>query len=201
MNEDKIEFFLQSLELKDEKRTGWQLRNIEDPETVADHTWGVTLLTLIHAPENLDRDKALKIATVHDLGETEIGDIAKRKLNQQQEISDEEKQQLEEQTVKKLSQKAGSDEILQLWKEYEKRETPEARFVKDMDLVDMCLTALKYEKKQRYDPEEENKNFQEYKHLDEFFATTQERLQTKKGQKLFREIKKKYQKTKNQNKK
>ena len=196
MKHKEIDFFLQSYELKDEKRTGWQLRNITDPETVADHTWGVTLLTLIYTPKELDRDKALKIATIHDLGETEIGDIAKRKVNHQQEITDKEKQKIEEKTVKNLSKKIKQDEILSLWKEYENRETPEAQFVKDMDMIDMCLQALKYEKQQRYNPEEENENFQEYEHLDEFYATTKERINTKIGEELFREIKEKYQEAK-----
>lgn len=31
-------FLLNALKLKDETRTGWELRNIEQPESVADHT-------------------------------------------------------------------------------------------------------------------------------------------------------------------
>lgn len=198
MKTSEINFFLESLELKDEKRTGWQLRNIEKPETVAGHTWNVTLLTLIYTPKELDQHKAMKLATIHDLGETEIGDIAKRKIEHQQKITDKEKQKLEEKTVKKLSEKINQEELLKLWKEYEKRKTPEAQFVKDMDLIDMVLQALKYEKQQRYNPKEENPHFEKHEHLDEFYATTKNRLKTETGKKLFKNIKKEYEKTKQQ---
>jgi putative hydrolase of HD superfamily len=62
-----------------------------------------------------------------------------------------------------------------------------------MDLIDMCLQALKYEKQSRYDPEEENENFHKYDNLDEFFATTEPRLNTDTGEKLFWGIKERYE--------
>jgi len=190
-----IELFLQSLELKDEKRTGWELRNIEDPETVAGHTYGTAFLVMTQAPDGLDRDKAIKIALVHDLGEAEIGDIAHRAVDAEKQMETQEKEQKERKTVKNLSEGLG-DEIFQLWEEYEQKQTQEAKFVKDMDMIDMCLQALKYEKQGRYDPDEDNKNFQKYENLDEFFATTEPRITTLKGQELFREIKQKYEQAK-----
>lgn len=190
-----IEMLLKTLELKDEKRTGWELRNIDDPESVADHTWGTALNVLIHAPDGMNREKALKMALIHDIGEAEVGDIAHRAVDAEEEISGEEKEELETEAVKKLSEALG-EELYELWKEYEERETKEAKFVKDMDLIDMCLTALKYEKQGRYDPEEENENFQEYEHLDEFFATSEPRINTLKGQELFRDIKERYEEAK-----
>ena len=60
----------------------------------------------------------------------------------------------------------------------------------------VCYIALKYEKENRYDPEEENENFQEYDDLDEFFATSEPRITTLKGQELFREIKERYEQAK-----
>lgn len=190
-----IEALLKTIGLKDEKRAGWELRNIEQPETVAGHSWGTALQVMVHAPEGLDREKAVKMALVHDIGEAEIGDIAHRAVDAKQELSSEEKQEKEEQAVKQISEALG-DEIHEIWKEYEKRETQEAKFVKDMDMIDMCLTALQYEKQGRYDPEEDNENFQEYEGLDEFFATTEPRITTLKGQQLFREIKNRYEEAK-----
>ena len=186
-----IEQILKAMEIKDEKRTGWELRNIEDPESVADHTWGTAFNVLIHAPEGLDQEKALKMALIHDIGEAEVGDIAHRAIDAEEDISSEEKEKMETEAVEKLS-KALGEELFDLWNEYEQRETKEAKFVKDMDLIDMCLTALKYEKEKRYDPQEENENFQEYDNLDEFFATSESRISTLKGQELFREIREKY---------
>jgi putative hydrolase of HD superfamily len=195
----KIKSLLTALNLKDEKRTGWELRNIQDPESVADHSWSTAFLTLIYAEkEEINRDKAIKLALIHDLGEAEIGDIAHRAVDAEQEIEASEKSRLERETVEEISSNTEED-IIDLWKEYEERKTKEAIFVKDMDMIDMCLQALKYERQKRYDPEEDNENFQEYDDLDEFFATTEPRLKTDTGKQLFKQIREKYRKARNPN--
>jgi putative hydrolase of HD superfamily len=195
----KIKSLLTALNLKDEKRTGWELRNIQDPESVADHSWSTAFLTLIYAEkEEINRDKAIKLALIHDLGEAEIGDIAHRAVDAEQEIEASEKSRLERETVEEISSNTEED-IIDLWKEYEERKTKEAIFVKDMDMIDMCLQALKYERQKRYDPEEDNENFQEYDDPDEFFATTEPRLKTDTGKQLFKQIREKYRKARNPN--
>lgn len=35
--------------------------------------------------------------------------------------------------------------IKDLWNEYEDRVTPESKFVKDLDLLELCLQAVEYE--------------------------------------------------------
>ena len=35
--------------------------------------------------------------------------------------------------------------IKALWDEYEERETPESKFVKDLDLLELCVQAVEYE--------------------------------------------------------
>ena len=190
-----IKTLLEIYNLKDEKRTGWDLRNIEEPESVAGHSWGVAFLSLNYMPQELDSEKVLKMSIIHDVAEAEVGDIAKRAVDVENDISEEEKEKLEKKAVERYSESLGNF-VTDSWKEYEERKTPEAKFVKDMDLIDMCLQALKYEKQARYNPEEENENFQEYEDLDEFFATTEPRLNTEKGEKLFTEIKEKYQEVK-----
>lgn len=193
-----IDFLLKALELKDEKRTGWELRNIEDPESVADHSWSTAFLTLVYGmkEENIDTDHAIKIALVHDLAEAETGDIATRAKDVDQGKSENEKNELEHHFFEKLTDTLGDDNIRELWKEYEQKKTDEARFVKDMDKVELCLQALKYEIKERYDSEEENENFQEYNNLDEFFATTKPRINTSTGKQLFQEIRQRYEEAK-----
>ena len=39
VTDDAIEALARAYALKDETRTGWQLREVEDPESVAAHTW------------------------------------------------------------------------------------------------------------------------------------------------------------------
>lgn len=193
-----IDFLLTSMELKDEKRTGWELRNIEDPESVADHSWSTAFLTLIYAmkEENIDADHCLRIAIVHDLAEAETGDIARRAQDAEQRTSEEEKNKLEHNFFQNISEVLEDDHIEELWKEYEQKETNEAKFVKDMDKIELCLQALKYEIDQRYNPEEENENFQEYDNLDEFFVTTEPMLNTSTGKQLFQEIRERYEEAK-----
>lgn len=192
-----IEFFLDALELKDEKRTGWELRNVEEPESVADHTWGcATLVMMFSGQEDLNTEKCLKMALVHDLGESKVGDLATRAVDLENKVSKEEKDRKERNALEEMTEKLGSSEIMDLWEEYSERETEEARFVKDMDLVELCLQALKYEKEGRYNPEEENENFQKYDNLDEFFATSRPRLHTDLGKQLFHDIKERYEEAK-----
>lgn len=190
-----IDFLLKALELKDEKRTGWELRNIEDPESVADHSWSAAFLTLVYGmkEENIDTDRAIKIALVHDIAEAETGDIATRSQDADQDTSEEEKNELEHSFFENLTETLEDDSIRALWKEYEQKKTDESKFVKDMDKIELCLQALKYELQQRYDPEEENENFQEYDNLDEFFVTTEPRIGTSIGKQLFQEIRQRYE--------
>lgn len=183
---------LKILNLKDEKRTGWQLRNIESPETVAGHSWNTAILTLIYGDkEEINTDKALKLAVIHDLGEVEIGDIAHRAVDAKTEMNSDKKTKLEKEAIEKISSQT-DQEIRKLWEEYEERNTKESIFVKDMDQIDLCLQALKYEKNNRYNPEEENQNFQKYDNLDEFFENSRNNITTQTGKELFNQIEKEY---------
>ncbi|AHG03166.1 phosphohydrolase [Halobacterium sp. DL1] len=192
MPED-VEALLTAYRLKDEGRTGWQLRNVEDPESVAGHSWGVALLTLAYAGDaGVDADRALRLAVLHDVGEAELGDVPTRAdPDHQPDVSPEEKERRERETVETLAGALG-DDVLADWTAYEERETPEARFVKDMDLVDMCVQALYYEREGRYDPDADDA-FTEYDRLDEFFATAEPRLSTAVGRDLFDRLRAAYE--------
>ncbi len=188
-----IDNLLDLYDLKDERRTGWELRRIEDPETVAGHSWGTAVLTLLYGSrENININRAVKMALIHDMAEYDTGDFPIRADSQAEQIDRDRKERMEREVMERLNRKIDGELVLNIWKEYENRKTKEAIFVKDMDMVDMCLQALKYEKSGRYDKNEENPNFTEYKRLDEFFATTENRINTNTGKKLFEEIKKRY---------
>ncbi len=193
---DELAALLEALELKDESRTGWVLRGIESPESVAAHTWGVATLCLYYADraDGVDRDRAVSMALVHDLGEARIGDVATRAEDGTQRVDGDEKVARERDAIAALLEPFdGDDEFRSLWEGYEARETPTARFVKDMDLIDNCLQALKYEREGCYDETERNDAFTEYENLDEFFATAAPRLRTTVGERLFEAIKGRYE--------
>jgi putative hydrolase of HD superfamily len=190
---DTIDALAEAFALKDERRTGWQLRGITDPESVAGHTWGVALLCLQYGKEaDIDTDRALRMALVHDLAEAKTGDVATRVNDADQRVSAAEKDRREREARADLAPTL-DPEIRDLWEEYETRETHKSVFVKDMDLVDMCLQALVYERGGRYDGERESEAFEEYEDLDEFFATAEPRLRTAVGTELFEEIETRYE--------
>ncbi len=198
---------LEAYRLKDTVRAGWVLRGIRDPESVADHSWGTALLCMIYGPSaGIDVGRAVRIAIVHDLAEYSVGDIPARVSAEQRTLSEEAKSAAERdamQTIAELlaadrealdpgKQDAGSG-IQEMWRLYEERESPEALFVRDMNLVDMCIQALLYEGQGAYDPTSGADNFPDFARLDEFFATAGPRISTPVGRRLYDEVHDRYQ--------
>lgn len=130
--------------IKDLKRSGWKRKKVSVPESVADHSFGVALLTLLLAPNHLDKEKCLKLAIVHDLQEVLVGDFTPF-----DNITPEKKAKLEQKAVKKLAEKLEYPELEELFAEYEAKETPEAKFVKDIDRIEAIMQAKYYDKNQR----------------------------------------------------
>ncbi|RRJ28706.1 HD domain-containing protein [Halocatena pleomorpha] len=189
----RVDSLLEAYELKDELRSGWVLRGIEDPESVAAHTWGTAMLCLLFADEaGINPNEAVSMALVHDLAEARTGDIPTRAEEGAQRIHPDTKEQQEKEVMRDLANGLASQLFQELWEEYEARNTPLSQFTKDMDLIDNCLQALKYERQERYDKTEDNENFIEYDHLDEFFATAEPRIQTDIGEELFTTIEERY---------
>ena len=133
--------------LKKIRRTGWQLRGIKEGESIADHCFGVVFLTHFLAPlveAKLDRNKAVSIAIVHEIGETRVGDIPFVALKYFQN-----KDEMETQAIEDVLNPLGSEttqESLSLFREFEDGSTIEGRFVKAIDKLEMLVTAAEYEK-------------------------------------------------------
>ncbi len=79
-----------------------------------------------------------------------------------------------------------------LWHAYEERADAEAVFVRDMNLIDMCLQALRYEREARYDASVLIASRDSHRHLDEFFLSAEKRLSTPLAERLFTSIKAQY---------
>ena len=138
----------QAYRLKDETRTGWSLRGVADPESVADHSWGTAFLILLYAESaGVNRERAIEIALVHDLAEAVTGDVPTRVATMDQQDHADAKFHAESHAIRRLTSAyppERADEVRALWNEYESRSTPEALFVVDMNLIDMCLKAYVY---------------------------------------------------------
>lgn len=169
--EEIIDFLYKIGKLKQLKRTGWILKGVPDPESVADHTFRTTVMALILSEKvGLDRDKCMKMALIHDFGESIAGDITPY-----DNISKEEKYEMEKSAMKELFKDIREQEIFQLWMEYEERKTPEAKFVYDLDNIEMLLQAYEYE--QAYKGKDIN--------LDEFWSHVQKRIQNEQIKKIY----------------
>ena len=196
--ESALDALLEAYALKDERRTGWQLRGVDEPESVAAHAWGVAYLVLALGDRfredlpGLDLDRALRLAVVHDVAEAETGDIATRADSTADTVDRDAKETAERAAMAGL---AGPlpDRVRDALEAYESRESPEAVFVKECDLLDVCLQAVVYERGDRYDPADGDPDaFREYDDLDEFFVTTEPRLRTETGRALFARLRDRY---------
>ncbi|WP_096393798.1 HD family hydrolase [Halorubrum trapanicum] len=197
-HDDALDAVLAAYDLKDERRTGWQLRGVDSPESVAAHSWGVAYLVLALGDRfrgdlpNVDLDRTLRLAVVHDAAEAETGDVATRADSTADAVDREAKEATEREAMADL---AGPlpERVRDAWEAYEARESPEAVLVKECDLLDTCLQAVIYERGDRYDPARgEPDAFREYDDLDEFFATTEPRLRTEAGRELFATVREQY---------
>lgn len=134
------ERLVEAMALKRQPRVGWARAGVSPPESVADHTWGVAWLVLALCPEGIDRGRALAIAVIHDLAEARVGDITPH-----DNVPKAEKHRLEAAAFRDLvSPLPHRGELESLWMEYETRSSPEGRFVKACDKLEMALQAQIY---------------------------------------------------------
>lgn len=115
-------------------------------ESSAEHSWRLSLMVFMFVEElqlEIDCNRAMKIAIVHDIAESITGDIDAVKISDG-EISKEEKNKMEVGAMEKLRvtlpHKLG-DDVYILWNEYEEGKTSEAKFVKALDKIE-TLTQL-----------------------------------------------------------
>ncbi|XP_065819609.1 HD domain-containing protein 2 [Labrus bergylta] len=130
-------------QLKRVPRTGWVYRNVKKPESVSDHMYRMAMMSLTITDPTVDKNRCIKLALVHDMAECIVGDIAPS-----DNISKEEKHRREEAAMRHLSgllPEGLKQEIYGLWEEYETQGSPEARLVKEFDLLEMILQAHEYE--------------------------------------------------------
>lgn len=124
-------------------------------ESSADHSWRLALMVFVFAQElnlKVDVSCAMKIALVHDIAEAITGDIDFLEIYDGK-IEKVEKQKIEIEAVEKLRNILAPEtgkEIFNLWNEYEKCETAEAKFVKALDKIE-TLTQLAESGHKTYD--------------------------------------------------
>lgn len=149
-----IDFILIIGKLKTLKRTGWVRNKIPNPESVADHSFRVAILAMVLAPKlGVDREKSIKMALVHDIGEAEIGDIVTIKGNKTlNNVSFKIKK--ETKAIENIFSLIKGKKYIELFKEYKENKTKVAKFVKQLDKLERAIQAYEYEKKHKINLDE-----------------------------------------------
>ena len=150
-----IRAYFELCHLKQLYRQGWLRRGVpkERCESIAEHSFAAALLALwlaqAYFPE-LDLQKVVFMALLHDFGEVYAGDIIPG-----DDLSAEAKHDLEAQSVQQVFAKLpGGEAYLRLWEEFESGDTAEARFVRQIDRLDMGLQAAVYARQGLLRPDE-----------------------------------------------
>jgi putative hydrolase of HD superfamily len=173
-----IAAYLEFNHLKHIYRQGWLKRGISQDqcETVAEHIFGVAMLALFvtdHYFPSFNRDKILRMALVHDLGEVFAGDIIP-----EDQVSPGEKRRRERESLAHIVGRLPRGlEYIDLWEEYEAGRTNEARLVRQLDRLELASQALLYEK-------------QDFGLMDEFFRSASTAIYTPEIQGMLDTIKK-----------
>lgn len=126
--------------LKRIPRTGWVNNHVKDPESVADHSMRTAFLALTLCPPEVDRSKAVMMALIHDLAESNVGDITPL-----DGVTLEDKYARENAAWTQISESLGNEELQNMWKEMEEGKTNEAKFVYQLDKLEMLIQAEEYE--------------------------------------------------------
>jgi 5'-deoxynucleotidase YfbR-like HD superfamily hydrolase len=138
--------------LKRLDRTGWTLRGLSNgTESVAAHSFGVCVTAMLLADEliergvQLDVERVLRMALLHDWAETRMGDLPKTATDY---FGAEVRQRAETTAFADVVSGMGAAQLLyrKLYEDYEQRESLEARLVKAADVIDLLVQTLALER-------------------------------------------------------
>ncbi|KAF2035255.1 hypothetical protein EK21DRAFT_107377 [Setomelanomma holmii] len=147
-----IPFFHLLERLKTTPRAGWRRFGINDCESISDHMYRMSILTMM-APASLssklDLTKCCRMALIHDMAESLVGDITPV-----DPVSKEEKSRRESETMDyictnllgKFNGGLNGKEARAIWQEYEDSVTAESLFVHDIDKMELLLQMVEYER-------------------------------------------------------
>lgn len=146
-------------------RTGWLLRGVTDPESIAEHTLGVAFVASMIVDDlrarglSVDGEKVLRMALVHDAAEAFTGDIPMPAKTQELKAA---LRRAEEDLLEKVL----SADQLALWRESEAGSSIEARVIKAADKMQMMIKALTYVQQGRGSLDEFFRGPANKKHMD-----------------------------------
>lgn len=134
---EMLVFFTLAERLKTELRHSWLSDGRR--ESVAEHCWMMAVMALVIAPHlerKVDLPHALMMILVHDIAETITGDIPSFEVSERKSS----KPEAEARAMTKIAAMFtdGTGRLISdLWHEFEAGETPEARFARALDQLEV----------------------------------------------------------------
>ncbi len=154
--DEVVSVFMKAEILKSLQRTGWVTAGVHSRvvESVAEHTYGTTFISLILANllkakgVEVNLEKALTMAVLHDLGESVVSDIPSSSDATNSKSFEDAKDALEARAVESiLSPLEDLGAFLQCcWAELQEGTSMEARIVLSSDQIDMLVHAITLER-------------------------------------------------------
>lgn len=137
--------------LKRLDRTGWTLRGLPNgTESVASHSFGVSVTAMLLADKfvaqgvAVDLEKVLRIALLHDWAEVRVGDMPRTATLY---FGSEARKQAETTAFLDVVDRVDADgSYANLYVDYERRESLEARLVKAADVLDLLVQVYALER-------------------------------------------------------
>ncbi|MEV7545866.1 HD domain-containing protein [Streptomyces sp. NPDC089915] len=134
-------FLYEAGTLKNARRTGWWMAGVNNPESVAEHSWRTALIASVIAKlEGADPARAAFLAVWHDTQETRTGDV--NHLGKKYSTP-------ADPVAVTADQTAGMPELLaetiqDLVTEYEAKDTAESICARDADKLECMLQGIEY---------------------------------------------------------
>ena len=170
-----LNFFIEVGKLKGKHRRGWQIHQIKNSESTAEHIFRVTIIAwILGQKKRLNLEKVIKMALIHDLCEIYALDLTpydpllpedeKKAIKAMKVLKkrwpkftstlkrkkQKDKYKIELAGLKKLTFGLPSyliTEIKNLWIDFEKGLSKEGRFLKQIDKFENFLQGIEYWKK------------------------------------------------------
>jgi len=136
---NQVEFLIEIDKLKHIFRKT-KLFNKSRFENDAEHAWHLAVMALVlseYANESVDVSKIIKMVLIHDIVEIDAGDIIV--YDTQMRKLAEEKEKVAAEKIFGILPEDQKAEFIDLWREFEKRETPEAKFAAAIDRFEPIL--------------------------------------------------------------
>ena len=142
---DLIKFFSFIIKLKNIKRSGWISKvQVAEPESIADHTFSVCAISMILSDIlGLDTEKIMRIAILHDLAESIVGDIMPDEMPKNEKL-EKEKQAIK--YVLSFLPKKNRDHYRSILNEFYSHRSIASEFVHNVDKFEMIMQGMQYYK-------------------------------------------------------